>query len=182
MKKKKHFEIVYPITNKIPKDILKIKDNLKELRHKELFGYGYISIYYSGNHYVYFLIDGDEVVYVGETADIYTRPFSHKNDKKFNYVYFLEVENKTRALVVEKYWQLKILPKYCNDSYLIQPKQNKAKKIKAYKKKLENLYAEKWDKFLSSFTLNFLTSDKYKERIANIQYKKEKDKWHIQAT
>ena len=167
-------EVVYPNIKKIPKKLLRIKDYLKEIRCKNVIKDGYNFVYYSKKHYVYFLLKDYEIVYVGETKDIYTRPFSHRHSKNFNYVYFLEVSNKDRARIVEKYWQTQLLPKYCNDHYLFKLKENKYKKVMAYKRKLEKLHEKEWDVFLDNFQFRFLTPERYLEKKANIQCKGEK--------
>ena len=168
-------EIIHPNIRKIPKKLLKIKDNLKEIRYKNVIQDGYSLVYYSKNHYVYFLSEDNEIVYVGETKDIYTRPFSHRHNKNFNYVYFLEFKDRFRAKIVEKYWQIKILPKYCNDHYLFKLKENKYKKVIAYQIKLEKLHEKNWDIILDNLQFNFLTPERYLEKKANIQYKGEED-------
>jgi predicted GIY-YIG superfamily endonuclease len=62
---------------------------------------------------VYFLLQGDEIVYIGQTVDIHNRISVHtrKKNKKFNKVLYHEVKKKN-LLIVENYLIKKYKPKY----------------------------------------------------------------------
>lgn len=51
-------------------------------------------------HRVYFLVYRSEVVYVGQTKDLHARVQSHKKNKRFTRVYYIDVD-KTDALLLE---------------------------------------------------------------------------------
>lgn len=64
------------------------------------------------NYLIYFLLQGDEVVYVGQTTQNLIRPFSHK-DKKFDSVAVIyQSEDKEELNVIEEYYIKKYAPKY----------------------------------------------------------------------
>ena len=64
---------------------------------------------------VYFLIQDDEIVYVGESKNVYARLLFHYNDdsKKFNKIYFIHIDSSTKKRrAIESYYIMKINPKY----------------------------------------------------------------------
>jgi hypothetical protein len=65
----------------------------------------------ASSKYVYFLIDGDTVVYVGMTVNLISRLASHINDsgKKFTSVYYVEDEDNE---TLEAFSIRQFLPKY----------------------------------------------------------------------
>ena len=64
------------------------------------------------NYLIYFLLQGDEVVYVGQTTQNLIRPFSHK-DKTFDSVAIIyQSEDKEELNVIEEYYIKKYAPKY----------------------------------------------------------------------
>lgn len=63
-----------------------------------------------GDCYVYFLLEDDEVVYVGQTTNGMYRPFSHK-DKKFNRVIAVPCEERNLNHM-ERNFIIKYSPKY----------------------------------------------------------------------
>lgn len=62
------------------------------------------------NNFIYFLIDGDEVVYIGKTTQGVFRPLSHK-DKKYDKIEIVLVPNGTLDQKEGEYIN-KYLPKY----------------------------------------------------------------------
>jgi hypothetical protein len=60
---------------------------------------------------VYFLFDGDEIVYVGQSVNVLNRVTSHFYDKKFDKVALLRVPEKD-LLAIESIYIKKFLPKY----------------------------------------------------------------------
>jgi hypothetical protein len=61
--------------------------------------------------YVYFLVDGSRVVYIGQTTNICHRLRQHKRDKMFTQVWVLEVDE-DRLDEVEAHYIQKIRPWY----------------------------------------------------------------------
>lgn len=61
---------------------------------------------------VYFLINENRVVYVGETACIMSRLFQHKQDKEFDGFRFIRLEDATERLRLEKAYIQKYAPKH----------------------------------------------------------------------
>lgn len=59
---------------------------------------------------VYFLIDNKEIVYVGQTHNLYKRIMQH-TDKKYNDLYWFPTE-KTDLKTVEDYFIIAMKPKY----------------------------------------------------------------------
>lgn len=55
------------------------------------------------SYFVYLLIQDEDVVYVGQTNDIYTRLKEHARHKKFNRVVFLQVPKDCLNMVEEHY-------------------------------------------------------------------------------
>ncbi|MCA9386382.1 hypothetical protein KC717_07095, partial [Candidatus Dojkabacteria bacterium] len=66
--------------DKIPYSISQIKELRKPLYLSETIG-----------SCIYFLCEGDEVVYIGQSVSLMSRLESHRVDKKFNRVYLLQV-------------------------------------------------------------------------------------------
>lgn len=64
--------------------------------------------------YVYFLMDGEEVVYVGQTCDLKNRIGRHRKDKAFTGVYFVRVRV-DRLLERERHYIRKFNPRYNRD-------------------------------------------------------------------
>lgn len=62
-------------------------------------------------YFIYFLVDNEEVVYVGQTKNGITRPFEHCKNKKFDAVYLLPVAEKDLDQL-EGIYILKYAPKY----------------------------------------------------------------------
>lgn len=60
------------------------------------------------NH-IYFLVEGDEIVYVGVTQNIFVRMVGHSK-KKYNKVFLMETKNKNEDLEGEYIFELS--PKY----------------------------------------------------------------------
>ena len=54
--------------------------------------------------YVYFLLKGNNIVYIGQTKSICSRISNHQKDKDFNSIYVLSVLTKTNALQQEAEW------------------------------------------------------------------------------
>lgn len=75
---------------------------------------------------IYFLINNDDVVYVGQTKNGLYRPFSHRN-KDFNRVEIIECKENELDLL-EDYYILKYQPIYnikINDGYKLITARNK---------------------------------------------------------
>lgn len=80
-----------------PQDIIRQSMSCEELENNSAF--------------IYFLIDGDEVVYVGQTKKIHNRVLEHKKDKKFTRINWIQVI-KNELDIVESYYILLLKPKY----------------------------------------------------------------------
>ena len=79
---------------------------------------------------IYFLINNDEVVYVGQTKYGLSRPFSHR-DKEFNRLEILECKENELDILENKYI-IKYQPKYntlINKGYKIITARNKLRKV-----------------------------------------------------
>lgn len=61
---------------------------------------------------VYFLMQEDTVVYIGETSCIVSRLSQHRQDKEFNGFRMLRVDDETERLRLEKAYIQKHAPKY----------------------------------------------------------------------
>jgi len=61
---------------------------------------------------LYFLIDGDEVVYIGYTASLLARVKIHRKDKEFTDVYYLDCLSKEKVLQLEEYYIKTFQPKH----------------------------------------------------------------------
>lgn len=53
--------------------------------------------------FVYFLLKGDEVVYVGQTRNGMARPLSHKANKDFDSIYIMPCDEKMLGIVEGQY-------------------------------------------------------------------------------
>jgi hypothetical protein len=62
--------------------------------------------------FLYFLIDNEEVVYIGSTSDLSTRIWSHKKDKKFNEVKYIMGTDRVFILYEEERYIKMFSPKY----------------------------------------------------------------------
>lgn len=67
--------------------------------------------YLSNLCYVYFLLDGDEIVYVGMSDTLQNRFHAHTKDKKFDGVSWIQV-NKRDQKYIEAYYIITLKPKY----------------------------------------------------------------------
>ena len=78
---------------------------------------------------VYFLLDGEVVVYIGQSTDIHTRIKSHEleGEKKYDSVYFIECPKRNLKTL-----EMNMIIRY-DPKYNIQGS-GKAKKIKQYLK------------------------------------------------
>ena len=146
-------KIFKPKAKDIPYDLVSISKDLKQVKQ-------------GGNykkHYVYFLSSKfGEVVYIGKTIDIESRPWSHTYNKEFKNVFIIE-SNKESYEKIEKYWQLKLIPKYCQDGYLTKPREEKEKS------NIKSL-----NMIVDSLALNFLTKEKYSKKVKEYKEKYEK--------
>jgi hypothetical protein len=63
---------------------------------------------------VYFLFLNEEIVYIGQSTNVYTRIQAHVNqgEKVFNKVFVQIVPEEINLLAVEKHWILKYRPRY----------------------------------------------------------------------
>ena len=116
-------------------------------------------------YYVYFLsCKNGEVLYVGKTTDIRGRLLHHKKTKDFDKIFIIE-SDKDSYEDLEKKWQIKLLPKLCQDVYLIK-----------HKRKQEEYNINAWNNLVDSFALNFVTGKKYNEKIKKYKEKYESSK------
>ena len=60
---------------------------------------------------IYFLLDGKEIVYIGQTKNFENRLIQHSN-KNFTGYRFIECSDKKRRLLYEARWLNKFKPKY----------------------------------------------------------------------
>lgn len=60
---------------------------------------------------VYFLVENNEVVYVGQSTDIASRIRKHQSDKFFNKVFYIECR-KERLNEIENYFIISFNPEY----------------------------------------------------------------------
>lgn len=61
--------------------------------------------------FVYFLLDHGDVVYVGQTTQNISRPYSHRQSKKYDEIYILPC-SKEELDCIEGYYIDKYMPKY----------------------------------------------------------------------
>jgi hypothetical protein len=85
-----------------PQLLAEIEAQLKELPHlaEALTTYA-----------VYFLMSGDEIVYVGQTTNLYARIGSHREAKIWDRILFLSVPRENLD-ATERYWIATLQPKY----------------------------------------------------------------------
>lgn len=95
----------------------------------EKFDYGtYVKPGIKSKIFVYFLLQDEDVVYVGQTTSGIIRPISHLNDKVFNFIKIIYCERENLGKMEHKYI-LKYNPLYnktkniCNRSDLIEFKE-----------------------------------------------------------
>lgn len=62
--------------------------------------------------YVYFLIDSDEIVYIGYTSNYMARLVSHATTKKFDRYLLVKSKDENHGLILEKFYINKFQPKY----------------------------------------------------------------------
>lgn len=72
---------------------------------------------------IYFLLDNNEIVYVGQSVNVYQRIHQHR-DKKFNRIFVLKTDN----LDLESYYINKLKPKYNSIILPVTKTPNKAKR------------------------------------------------------
>jgi transposase len=65
----------------------------------------------SESRYVYFLIDNDEIVYVGMSDTVQSRLHAHTKDKKFTKVTWMKVKAHDQKYI-EAYYIMTLKPKY----------------------------------------------------------------------
>jgi hypothetical protein len=87
------------------KDTAKARNNLKRIPYNK------ISDFF-GVAGVYFLMQDDALVYVGETSCVITRIMQHRQDKEFNGFRFLRVEDGAERLKLEAVYIRRYSPKY----------------------------------------------------------------------
>jgi len=66
----------------------------------------------SGQKFIYFLYLNNELVYIGKTNNVMSRVSQHKNDKKFNKIYFRSINHKFNIHNLEECLIYLIRPKY----------------------------------------------------------------------
>lgn len=73
------------------------------------------------SHYLYFLIQDTNIIYIGRTKNIEWRLLSHYNNNiiKFNKYYYLEYDNFMQLFYIEKEYINKINPIYNKTNYKI---------------------------------------------------------------
>lgn len=65
------------------------------------------------NMTIYFLIKGNEVVYVGRTKRFYDRILSHtQGDKEFDSYYIIQIYDESLYVDLERYFIFKYKPRY----------------------------------------------------------------------
>ena len=93
---------------------------LEQIRSKEATGkqhnlkripYNKISDFF-GVSGIYFLLQGEKLVYVGETSCVITRIMQHQQDKEFDGFRFLRIDNVERRLELEAVYIRRYAPKY----------------------------------------------------------------------
>ena len=89
---------------------------------------------------VYFLIDAGQIVYVGQSTNLASRLIQHRNNKEFNRVLYMPIEN-NRLDEVERFFIETLEPKYNAEQFIV----NKTYRYKGLGYKLINkvLYREK---------------------------------------
>jgi hypothetical protein len=99
---------------------------LKEIEGLELLGE-------TADCRVYFLCDGDTVVYVGQTTNLAVRLSSHNNDKTFDRVFFVRCSSEEMGPLETK-WIKALRPKYniskTGPAFWTRPKKGAHKRIK----------------------------------------------------
>lgn len=86
-------------------------------------------------YFVYFLCDGDEIVYVGQTSILTNRIKTHKPDKEFTDVYYITVQSTKEALRVEAYYIRRFKPKYNKTHCSPPPRQKENLSVSQYLEK-----------------------------------------------
>lgn len=94
------------------------------------------------NVFVYFLLQGKEVVYIGQTTKGIIRPISHVNDKEFDSIKIMYCERENLGELEHDYI-LKYNPKY-NKSRVMR-----TRSVNTY----EEYMIEHWDKKISRCSL-----------------------------
>ena len=89
---------------------------------------------------VYFLIDAGQIVYVGQSTNLASRLIQHRNNKEFNRILYMPIEN-NRLDEVERFFIETLEPKYNAEQFIA----NKSYRYKGLGYKLINkvLYREK---------------------------------------
>lgn len=67
---------------------------------------------YKGRFFVYFLMDEDEIIYVGRTRSLYERIVCHKQSYEFNRFGLIEYNTYEESLIEERDWIKYHQPKF----------------------------------------------------------------------
>ena len=68
--------------------------------------------YLKEEYFVYFLLDGEEIVYVGKSINYHQRLKAHSKNKKFDSYYLLKCKNEKEMDILEFDFIVKFEPKY----------------------------------------------------------------------
>ena len=79
---------------------------------------------------IYFLFDGDEIVYIGQSINPYSRITQHIKKKKFSHVRFLPCSSRRM-----NYWEQKLISKYNPKYNVTHNKRYNVTSLSSYRKK-----------------------------------------------
>lgn len=68
--------------------------------------------------FVYFLVKGKKVVYIGISYNLVTRTMEHAMNKEFSSIRWVQCESRDTALKYERRWILKFMPILNKESFL----------------------------------------------------------------
>jgi hypothetical protein len=74
-------------------------------------------------YYLYFLINNNKIVYVGQSRNLYERFIEHKRDKNFTHYFYFILNNDKRLRLKEKIYIKKFKPIYNKRELIFKEKQ-----------------------------------------------------------
>nr|DAW58867.1 MAG TPA: UvrABC system protein C [Caudoviricetes sp.] len=118
-------------------------------------------------NYIYFLIKNEEVVYVGQTSKGLCRIYQHLDNKVFDKVYLLKVEDKNDLNKLELFYIFKYKPLY-NKSYKVANTMVSLKKVRNYLRDIlkdDSLTVVDVRKILKKYDIKIFKNEKISESI-----------------
>lgn len=117
--------------------------------------------------YIYFLIKNEEVVYVGQTSKGLCIIYQHLDNKVFDKVYLLKVEDKNDLNKLELFYIFKYKPLY-NKSYKVANTMVSLKKVRNYLRDIlkdDSLTVVDVRKILKKYDIKIFKNEKISESI-----------------